>query len=220
EDTGGIIAGTSTNLPEVLRGEIATPTHVIPPSSSFSLQWIDEEWTHAEPSRGEPNAGEDPGGAVDPEEFSIAEIWDTSNGTTVTTTGVVTGHYPTGGFNGYTVQTPGTGGDGDLGERKVSDALFVYSPGTVDDVKLGDSVRLTGDRGEFNGLHQISVNTSITGHGVQVLDEAVEDIIPIPDFVLPAEEDDRLAFQNMLVHPADRYVVSDTYQLGGFGDTR
>src|SRR5690625_858492 len=41
EDTGGIIAGTSTNLPEVLRGEIATPTNVIPPSSSFSLQWTD-----------------------------------------------------------------------------------------------------------------------------------------------------------------------------------
>ncbi|MGC0272457.1 ExeM/NucH family extracellular endonuclease [Pseudactinotalea sp. Z1739] len=217
----GTTAGHDARLPEAIRGATASPTGVTG-SPTRSIQWLNGEWVAAAPTRGEPNdAGEDdPGEPGDPEELTIAQVWGASNGTTVTTTGVVTGHYPTGGFNGYTVQTAGSGGDGDLDGREVSDALFVYSPSTVDDVGLGDYVRITGTRGEYNGLHQISVDTSTPGHQVAVLDQEFDPVVPIADFVLPHTEAERLVFQNMLVHPASRYVVSDTYQLGGFGDTR
>uniref|UniRef100_UPI003B3B60F1 ExeM/NucH family extracellular endonuclease n=1 Tax=Pseudactinotalea sp. TaxID=1926260 RepID=UPI003B3B60F1 len=43
---------------------------------------------------------------------------------------------------------------------------------------------------------------------------------PIEDFVLPADEAGREVFEGMLVAPADRYAISDTYALGGWGDTR
>ena len=49
----------------------------------------------------------------------------------MTTTGVVTATYPTGGYQGYVIQTQGTGGELDLGSHLVSDGLFVFSPSTV-----------------------------------------------------------------------------------------
>ena len=54
--------------------------------------------------------------------------------------GVVTAAYPTGGFAGYVIQTPGTGGDIDASPG-ASDAVFVFSSRTVDAVEIGDYVR-------------------------------------------------------------------------------
>ena len=62
---------------------------------------------------------------------TIAEIQ--GNGTerrqeldyTATTTGVVTARYPTGGFNGFYMQTAGTGGAADP-TPDASDAIFVF----------------------------------------------------------------------------------------------
>jgi len=213
----GTTAGNSDLLPEAIRGETARATGVTG-STSNSIQWVEDEWLASAPTPGEPYETDDdpgdPGDPGDPDELEIAEVWGVDDGASVTTTGVVTAHYATGGFNGYTIQTPGTGGDADLDERDVSDALFVYSPSTVEQVELGDYVQVTGERGEYNGLHQISADE------VQPVAEDFEPVLPVEDFVLPATDDERLAFQNMLVHPADRYVVSDTYALGGFGDTR
>ncbi|MGC5254668.1 hypothetical protein, partial [Escherichia coli] len=47
-------------------------------------------------------------------------------GSTVTTRGIVTAAYPTGGYNGFYIQTPGTGGDIDLATHTASDAIFVF----------------------------------------------------------------------------------------------
>ena len=69
-------------------------------------------------------------------------VTDTSPyaGRTVTTRGVVTATYPTGGLDGYVVQTPGTGGALDLSTHLSSDAVFVYSSATASSVEVGDYV--------------------------------------------------------------------------------
>ena len=62
---------------------------------------------------------------------SIADIQGTGTATSphvgdvATTSGVVTAAYPTGGFNGFYLQTPGTGGGTDA-TPGASDAIFVY----------------------------------------------------------------------------------------------
>jgi 5'-nucleotidase len=95
-------------------------------------------------------------------EFTIAEIQGTGDaspkaGATVTTKGVVTAAYPTGGFNGYVIQTPNTGGDLDLATHTASDAIYIYSPATVATVSVGDYVEVTGEVSEFSGLTEITV---------------------------------------------------------------
>ncbi len=97
----------------------------------------------------------------DPTPATIAEIQGTGAasplaGQTVTTTGVVTAHYPQGGFNGYVIQTAGTGGTLDA-SHTASDAVFVYAPGAVGEVALGDTVEVTGVVSEFNGLTELTV---------------------------------------------------------------
>ncbi|QGH70613.1 ExeM/NucH family extracellular endonuclease [Pseudactinotalea sp. HY158] len=183
-----------------------------------SLQRIDGLWTGPlENSKGVLNAADDGGGEPgEPVEASLGDVnanWATMVDSAVTTRGVVTAVYPTGGFNGYTIQTAGTGGDTDLSARTASDGIFVYSPSTVDDLAIGDLVEVTGDLSEYSGLREITVEAG----AATVLDEEYDAVVPIPDFVMPADEADRIVFQNMLVTPTD-YVISDTYDLGGWGD--
>lgn len=54
-------------------------------------------------------------------------------GKTVVTKGVVTADYATGGYNGYTIQTSGTGGAIDFSSHHGSDGVFIYSPSTAAD---------------------------------------------------------------------------------------
>ena len=63
-------------------------------------------------------------------------------GATVTTVGIVTAAYPAGEsglaatLDGYTIQTPGSGGAWDEGRAR-SDALFIYVGETVGSLRLG-----------------------------------------------------------------------------------
>lgn len=187
-----------------------------------SLQRIDGEWTGpATSSFGALNTAGDPDPDPEPgEEVAIAEIQGTGAasplvGQTVTTTGVVTAVYPTGGFNGYYLQTAGSGGDTDA-SRTASDGLFVYSAATVGEVAIGDHVQVTGPVSEYFGLTQVTVAAG----GVTPLDGEFEPVQPVADFVLGGTDAEREVFEGMLVLPADRYVVADTYALGGWGDTR
>lgn len=152
------------------------------------------------------------------DEVSIAEIQGTGEvspleGQTVTTTGVVTAVYADGGFNGYYIQTAGTGGDIDPADLSASQAVFVYSPATVDEVSLGDHVQVTGEVAEYNDLTEINVGAD----GLTGLDEAAA-VEPLADFTLPATDSAREKVEGMLVAPTDEYVVSDTYSLGGWGE--
>ena len=95
---------------------------------------------------------------------TIAEIQGTDTDTTparrlVTTTGVVTAKYPTGGFNGFYLQTAGTGGAVDA-TPGASDGIFVFSAADVDEpADLGDGVEVVGPVTEFSGLTEITAPT-------------------------------------------------------------
>ena len=186
-----------------------------------SLQRIDGTWTGpAESSFGELNSSDDDGGGDDGEaiELTIADIQGEGAQTPVdpaqpvTTRGVVTGVYATGGFNGYYIQTAGTGGEQTY---TASQAVFVYSPATVDDVAVGDHVEVTGYVEEYNDLTEISVAAG----DLTVLDETAAPVLPVVDFELPATDAEREVYEGMLVAPSGDYVVSDTYALGGWGDS-
>ena len=73
----------------------------------------------------------------------------------VTTSGVVTASYPTGGLDGFYLQTPGTGGDLPTG-HDASDAVFVYLGSQTAYPAIGDQVQVTAPVSEFNGLTELS----------------------------------------------------------------
>ena len=131
-------------------------------------------------------------------------------GQTVTTRGIVTAAYPTGGFGGYYVQTPGTGG---TAERIGSDALFIYSPATVPEVAVGDYVQVSGTAGEYFGLTQLSVPAG----AMTILDSPAE-AVKVTSTGLPADPLAREALEGMLLQPDGPFTVSDNYALNQYGE--
>ena len=59
----------------------------------------------------------------------------------VITEGVVTAAYPTGGFNGFNLQTAGTGGDVDPATHQASDAVFVFGSAAAQAVRSATTCR-------------------------------------------------------------------------------
>ncbi|ACZ32093.1 5'-Nucleotidase domain protein [Xylanimonas cellulosilytica DSM 15894] len=165
------------------------------------------------------NSGDDGGG--DPGEpgggtHTIAEIQGTGPasplvGQSVTTTGVVTAAYPTGGFNGYVIQTPGTGGAIDA-THTASDAIFVFSSVTVGSVQVGQTVQVTGTVSEFNGLTEITVGSAA---GLTVLPDAAPVTPVTADW--PATDAGREALESMLFAPGD-FTVSNVYTTNQYGE--
>src|SRR5690606_30901301 len=142
--------------------------------------------------------GGDPDPDPEPTERTIAEIQGTGESTpfanqVVTTSGVVTGVYAEGGFNGAFIQTPGTGAD--LEDHDASHGIFVFGGNTdlAGTVELGDFVEVTGTASEYFGLTQIAAQT------YSVLDETVEPVTPA-EIELPAVAE-REAFESMLLAP-------------------
>ncbi len=147
---------------------------------------------------------------------SIAEIQGTGPATTltgtVTTRGVVTAAYPTGGFRGFVIQTEGTGPSNKTVDA--SDAIFVYlNTAAVDTYPaVGDFVEVTGTPGEFNGLTQLS-NPTVTP--VAGEDFTVPEPIALE---WPATDEAREVYESMLVAPAGTYTVSNTYSTNQYGE--
>ncbi|SDQ08761.1 ExeM/NucH family extracellular endonuclease [Microbacterium sp. cf332] len=161
----------------------------------------------------EPGEPEQPG---DPAVVAISEIQGTGGasplaGRTVATEGVVTAHYPTGGYDGYVIQTGGTGGALDLAMHEASDAVFVYSPAGVGEVALGQTVRVTGVVGDYFGLTQITVDA---GAAQQIADAPA--VVPVP--LSWTEDIARESLQSMLVAPQGAYVIADNYNLNRYGE--
>ncbi|MDQ2625287.1 MAG: ExeM/NucH family extracellular endonuclease, partial [Actinomycetota bacterium] len=156
----------------------------------------------------------DPVEPGDPLELSIAEIQGTGDaspvvGELVTTSGVVTATYPTGGFDGFYLQTAGTGGDLDE-DHVASHAVFVFGHS---DVEIGDHVSVTGTVEEFFGLTEISV----TSGEVEVLDEAAEAVKPAVT-AYPATDAEREVLEGMLLDLQGDFVVSDPYPSNQYGE--
>ena len=147
----------------------------------------------------------------------IADIQGTDTDTSpynkqpVTTTGVVTAAYPTGGFNGFYLQTGGTGGTKDA-TPGASDAVFVYGSRSAAQVQIGDSVTVTGEVQEYEGT------TEITSPTVTALDDALPAVAPA---ALPWDQLDtaaeREAHEGELLAPQGDYTVSDNYDTNYYG---
>lgn len=164
---------------------------------------------------GEPG-GENPGEETGPELKTIAEIQGTGaatelpKDTAVRTRGIVTATYPTGGFNGYYIQTPGTGGDA---LPEASQGIFVYSAATVNEVKIGDYVEVTGKPAEYYGLSQLTVAKG----GVKQLTEPAEAIKPLT-IAWPKTDAERERVEGMVFNPSGKYTVADNYSLNQYAE--
>ena len=124
---------------------------------------------------------------------------------------MVTAVYSTGGFRGYYIQTEGTGGEIDE-TPGASDGLFVYSSATVDQVALGDFVQVTGEVSEYYGLTQITVPAG----GLSPMDRTPAPVEPT-ELEFPLTEEEREAFEGMLIAPAGDWTITDNYSLNQYG---
>ena len=134
-------------------------------------------------------------------------------GTTVTTRGVVTAAYPTGGYNGFYIQTPGTGGDMDLAGHAASDAIFVYGPAATAKVQVGAHVQVTGTASEYYGQTQITA----AADGVRVLEDAAAAVEPAK-IVWPKTDEERERFEGMLLAPQGDFTVTNTYTTNQYAE--
>ncbi|WP_293951883.1 ExeM/NucH family extracellular endonuclease [uncultured Corynebacterium sp.] len=160
-----------------------------------------------------PEVPETPGQA---RALSIAEIQGAGDATPVagelvTTEGVVTAVYSEGGFNGYYIQTPGTGAElksaGDA-----SDGIFIYVGSGAVFPTVGDSVVVTGEAAEHYGLTQLKNITATTP------DEDFEAVVPAAIDTMPADPAVREAYEGMLLQPTGAYTVTNNYALNDFGE--
>ena len=132
----------------------------------------------------------------------------------VITKGVVTAAYPTGGFNGYYIQTPGTGGSVDLASHDTSDArVRVRGQRRATYPQIGDYVQVTGKVSEFAGMTEL---TPASG-GVTTLTDQVT--APAPATVgFPTTDASRESLEGMLVAPQGDYTVTDNYTLNQYAE--
>jgi len=164
---------------------------------------------------GAPLAVAGPAVAAD-DTHTIAEIQGTGDasplaGSTVTTSGVVTAVYATGGYRGYVIQTPGTGGDA---PRTGSDAVFVFSQATAGSVAVGELVQVTGAVSEYQGLTEITVASAA---GLVKPGGEVAPVEPVTT-PWPADEVGREALESMLYLPSGDLTVSNTYTTNQYGE--
>ena len=160
-------------------------------------------------------SGEPP---AEPVDVPIAEIQGTGDasplvGDPVVTRGVVTAAYPTGGFDGVYLQTPGTGGDLDLGTHTASDGVFVESAALADAVQVGDHLEVRGDVAESFGLTQVEV----AADGWTVLDEPAEAVKPAT-VSFPLGVPQRESLEGMLLAPQGDYTITNNFATNTFGE--
>ncbi|MBF4584654.1 ExeM/NucH family extracellular endonuclease [Curtobacterium sp. VKM Ac-2887] len=200
DDNGADFSVTTTLTPRNAAGETAAPTDPTEPTDPT-----------------DPTEPTDPGTPA--EAVTIAQLQgatDTSPyaGKTVTTDGVVTAVYASGGFNGYTIQTPGTGGAIDFSTHTASDAVFVFSSATAGLVAEGDHVRVTGAVSEYFGLTELTVSGASS---LEKLSDAV--VAPQPAAVaFPSSDAQRESLESMLIAPQGSFTVADNYTTNQYGE--
>ncbi|WP_072042070.1 ExeM/NucH family extracellular endonuclease [Nigerium massiliense] len=162
------------------------------------------------------------GGPVDPDPTptpepgaskSIAEIQGTGSATplagqSVTTRGVITAAYPTGGFRGVYIQTPGSGGTAKTAGQ-ASDGIFVFSD-TLAAMPIGTCIDVSGTATEYYDLTQLTNVTATPQTGCAA-------VKPTPLATLPATDADKEAYEGMLVQPEGTYTITNNYQANQYG---
>lgn len=150
-------------------------------------------------------------------ERTVAAIQGTGDaspyvGDTVITQGVVTAAYKTGGFNGFYLQTAGSGGEDDA-TPDASDGIFVFGGAAVALVEKDDHVKVTGPVSEFGGMTQLTPAAA----DVVVLDEPADAVKPTP-LALPLGDAGRERLEGMLVAPAGPLTVTNNYTTNTFAE--
>lgn len=125
---------------------------------------------------------------------------------------VVTAVYPQSesDFRGFVIQTPGSGGH--WSPTKPSQAVFVYMDSKSYDVKIGDTVSVSGTAKEFQGLTEVDGTkiTQVSGKFAQPR--------PITDVRWEDTASHRENLESMLMKPKQSFKVSDTYPLLPYGE--
>ncbi|MDY7542445.1 ExeM/NucH family extracellular endonuclease [Cryobacterium sp. 5B3] len=136
-------------------------------------------------------------------------------GTTVTTLGVVTAAYPTGGLAGFSLQTAGTGGAIDPATHTASDAVFVYTGTVAAPVSIGDYVSVTGAVTEYFGLTELTLAAPAD---LVTLDKTGI-VAPQPATVtLPTTDAAREPLEGMLLAPQGAFTVTNNYSTNQYGE--
>jgi predicted extracellular nuclease len=158
---------------------------------------------------------------AEPVEATIAEIQGTGAASPlvddpVITEGVVTAAFPTGGFNGFYIQTGGA--DTTPG---ASDGVFVYEPGFASTIAVGDSVEVEGVVKEFSTLTEVDA-TKVT-ELTEPLPAAVPNtVLPGTDCALPGDacltgaalDAAREEYEGEAFQPTAPMTVTDSYDFG------
>ncbi|MFC5929479.1 ExeM/NucH family extracellular endonuclease [Cryobacterium melibiosiphilum] len=136
-------------------------------------------------------------------------------GQAVKTVGVVTAAYPGGGFNGFYIQSPDTGGPIDLETHTASDGIFVYGTAATASVAIGDYVSVVGKVSEYYNLTEISVASASDVE--QLDDNGIVD--PIAATVtLPETEAARESLEGMLLAPQGDFTVTNNYTTNRYAE--
>ena len=131
----------------------------------------------------------------------------------MTTTGVVTARYPAGGFNGFFMQTDGTGGTVDA-TPGAADGIFVFlgSTNAATAPALGAKVTVTGPATEFARSHPDQPgHPDRRGRGRHGHGDAWSAAYPTTDAGREAHEGELLA-------PTDTFTVTNTFGTNTFGE--
>ena len=125
----------------------------------------------------------------------------------VTISAVVVGNFPS--LSGFFVEEEDSDADAD---PATSEGLFVYDPAAVRTVKRGDRVCVTGTVTESYGMTELRNVTQLRVCGQAPLPTPVEITLPLsaPDALEQVE--------GMRVFLPQRLTVTDTYQLGRYGE--
>ncbi len=135
-------------------------------------------------------------------------------GQTVTVRGIVTAAYPTGGFNGFYLQTPGTGGALDLASHAASDAIFVYAGAAATaEVAIGAHVQVSGKVSEYYGLTEITP----AADGILAISDPAVPPTPVT-LPVPITAAERESLEGMLLRPTGAYTVTNTYSTNQYAE--
>ncbi|GAA4902595.1 SpnA family nuclease [Tessaracoccus lubricantis] len=148
--------------------------------------------------------------------ITIAQIQGTGaesalKGQAVTTVGVVTAAYPTGGFNGAFIQTPGTGGTTKTA-ADASDGIFVWGNAAAA-ATVGQCYTVSGTVAEYS-----SAGGSLTQLSSPALTPMADcaRVVATTLAELPAD-DVKNAYEGMLVQPTGTYTITNNYALNQYG---
>ena len=159
---------------------------------------------------------------TEPTEQTIAEIQGSGPttpfaGKPVTTSGVVTAAYPSGGLFGFYLQSPDTGGARDLATQQSSDGVFVYQDRSAGPVTVapGDHVEVTGVAGEYAGLTQVTA--SAVADIVELVEPAAAPT-PATTGAWPATDAEKESLEGMLYAPGTGFTVTNTFSTNQYGE--